>query len=76
MTLEALIKDDDLTSIIKDLVQGSGRSHPGKQAEKQVIQKPPVATTEKQQIASSKEKAHLETPLNGVPRKEKLAVPN
>lgn len=75
MTMEALIKDDELTSIIKDLVQGSGRSHPGKQAEKQVIQKPLVATTEKQ-IASSKEKAHLETPLNGVPRKEKLAVPN
>ncbi|XP_062004208.1 4-alpha-glucanotransferase DPE2 [Rosa rugosa] len=76
VTLEALIKDKELTSIIKDLVRGSGRSHPGKQAEKQVIEESSVATTEKKQIASSKEKAQVATPLNGVPRKEAVAVPN
>ncbi|KAL6225879.1 hypothetical protein ACLB2K_004728 [Fragaria x ananassa] len=76
VTLEALIKDKELTSIIKDLVLGSGRSHPGKHAEKQVIPESPIATTEKKQIASGKEKAYVATPLNGVPRKEAVAVPN
>ncbi|KAL6219526.1 hypothetical protein ACLB2K_007285 [Fragaria x ananassa] len=76
VTLEALIKDKELTSIIKDLVLGSGRSHPGKHAEKQVIPESAIATTEKKQIASGKEKAYVATPLNGVPRKEAVAVPN
>ncbi|XP_004309467.1 PREDICTED: 4-alpha-glucanotransferase DPE2 [Fragaria vesca subsp. vesca] len=76
VTLEALIKDKELTSIIKDLVLGSGRSHPGKHAEKQVIPESAIATTEKKQIASGKEKANVATPLNGVPRKEAVAVPN
>lgn len=30
MTMESLLKDKELTSIIKDLVHGSGRSYPGK----------------------------------------------
>ncbi|BBH06999.1 disproportionating enzyme 2, partial [Prunus dulcis] len=73
VTVEALIKDKELVSTIKDLVSGSGRSHPGGQAERQASHKSAVATTEKQQIASSKDKVHLATPLNAVAH-ETLAV--
>lgn len=73
VTVEALIKDKELVSTIKDLVSGSGRSHPGGQAERQASHKSAVATTEKQQIASSKDKVHLATPLNSVAH-ETLAV--
>lgn len=73
VTVEALIKDKELVTIIKDLVSGSGRSHPGGQAERQASHKSAVATTEKQQIASSKDKVHLATPLNSVAQ-ETLAV--
>ncbi|KAL6272198.1 hypothetical protein ACE6H2_022890 [Prunus campanulata] len=66
VTVEALIKDKELILTIKDLVSGSGRSHPGGQAERQASHKSAVATTEKQQIASSKDKVHLPTPLNAV----------
>ena len=70
------MKDKELTSIIKGLVLESGRSHPGKQALKQVIQESPVATTEKKQTASGKEMAQVATPLNKVLRQDAVAVPN
>lgn len=63
MTLESLIKDSELKSTIKDLVRGSGRSHPVGENEVQVNES--VATTEKQQVATG-----VVTQLNGVPQKE------
>ena len=64
VTLESLIKDSELKSTIKDLVRGSGRSHPVGENEVQVNEES-VATTEKQQVAT-----WVVTRLNGVPQKE------
>lgn len=64
MTLESLIKDSELKSTIKDLVRGSGRSHPVGENEVQVNEES-VATTEKQLVAT-----WVVTRLKGVPQKE------
>ncbi|XP_075638330.1 4-alpha-glucanotransferase DPE2 [Castanea sativa] len=69
VTLESLIKDSELKSTIKDLVRGSGRSHPVGENEVQVNEES-VATTEKQQVTIGKEKLLVVTQLNGAPQKE------
>lgn len=69
VTLESLIKDSELKSTIKDLVRGSGRSHPVGENEVQVNEES-VATTEKQQVTTGKEELLVVTQLNGVPQKE------
>ncbi|KAJ0044008.1 hypothetical protein Pint_18428 [Pistacia integerrima] len=68
VTLESLLKDKELKMTIKDLVRGSGRSHP------QVDQATAAITSDKQQIAKVQEKNPTVKPLNGVPRKETVAV--
>ncbi|RXH80914.1 hypothetical protein DVH24_004828 [Malus domestica] len=74
VTMEALIKDNELISTIKDLVRLSGRSYPAVEAEKQPSQESAaVAGTEKQKMSSSKDKVHPAASLNGVPQ-ETVAV--
>lgn len=75
VTMEALIKDNELISTIKDLVRSSGRSYPAVQAEKLPSQESAaVAGTENQKMSSSKDKVHPAASLNGVPQKEIVAV--
>lgn len=75
VTMEALIKDNELISTIKDLVRSSGRSYPAVQAEQQPSQESAaVAGTENQKMSSSKDKVHPAASLNGVPQKEIVAV--
>ena len=59
MTLESLIKDDELITTIKDLVRESGRSHPRGRLETQPKSESGVSATEKQQVANGKEKTFL-----------------
>lgn len=68
VTLESLLKDKELKTIIKDLVHGSGRSYP------QVNQTTTAITFVKQQSAKVQEKNPTVQPLNEVPQKETVAV--
>ncbi|XP_044468053.1 4-alpha-glucanotransferase DPE2 [Mangifera indica] len=68
VTLESLLKDKELKATIKDLVRGSGRSHP------QVDEATTAITSDRQQIANVLQKNPTEKPLNGVPQKETVAV--
>lgn len=68
VTLESLLKDKELKATIKDLVCGSGRSHP------QVDEATTTITSDRQQIANVLQKNPTEKPLNGVPQKETVAV--
>ncbi|GMY19773.1 4-alpha-glucanotransferase DPE2 isoform X1 [Fagus crenata] len=73
VTLESLIKDNELKSTIKGLVKGSGRSHPVGENEVQAKEESAATTAQTQQVATGKEKL-LVTQLNGVPQKEISAV--
>nr|XP_027066920.1 4-alpha-glucanotransferase DPE2-like [Coffea arabica] len=71
VTLESLLKDKDLITVIKDLVRGSGRSYP--------LQEPEVSegkgtVPEKQQAANGLEKVPQITQTNGISKKETVAV--
>ncbi|KAF7803970.1 4-alpha-glucanotransferase DPE2 isoform X1 [Senna tora] len=63
VSVESLMKDNELTSLIKDIVRGSGRSFPQEDSE----------VCGKQQIGSVEVKSHLSSVSNGIP-KEELAV--
>ncbi|PON44078.1 Glycoside hydrolase [Trema orientale] len=73
VTLESLIEDKELITTIKDLVRGSGRSHPGGETESQVKLESAVST-EKQPVANGKEKIPLVSESHGAPKKDLLAV--
>lgn len=68
VTLESLIKDNELISTIKDLVRESGRSHPKVQTVAQAKRESAVPSTEKQQVTNGKENVPLDIP------KDPLAV--
>uniref|UniRef100_A0A2P2MKZ0 Uncharacterized protein n=1 Tax=Rhizophora mucronata TaxID=61149 RepID=A0A2P2MKZ0_RHIMU len=73
VTLESLVKDKELVSIIKDLVRGSGRSHPPLgEPDAQVNQETVGEIVEKQQ--PSGERIPISKQLSGVPRKEDLCI--
>ncbi|ONK63671.1 uncharacterized protein A4U43_C07F17690 [Asparagus officinalis] len=63
VTIETLLKDEDLKMTIKDLVATSGRSYPGIDMQKEVFSKT-TQNTMKEQIANRKEKANS-AHLNG-----------
>ncbi|KAJ7976533.1 4-alpha-glucanotransferase DPE2 [Quillaja saponaria] len=72
VTLETLIKDNELKAIIKDLVAGSGRSYPLGESDIRVNNVSAAATTEK--VANGGEKIYLTTESGGMPQKEVLVV--
>lgn len=78
MTLESLNKDNELKTIIKDLVRWGGRSVPleDSQVEASLVSASSVseAVSEKQQLAGNSEKIRLPSEFNGVPSKDPLAV--
>lgn len=71
VTLESLNKDNELKTIIKDLVRWGGRSVPleDSQAEANLISTSSVADTvsEKQQFAGTGEKIRHPSEYNGIP---------
>ncbi|KAI4300935.1 hypothetical protein L6164_034261 [Bauhinia variegata] len=73
VTLESLIKDNELITIIKDLVRGSGRSIPVEDSETGVSKVSSSATIDKQQLqfANGGERIH---PVNVFPGKDVLAA--
>ncbi|KAG5556044.1 hypothetical protein RHGRI_006613 [Rhododendron griersonianum] len=74
VTLEALVKDKELKSTIKDLIRGSGRSYPPTgEIEVQAGREKGVATAAptKQQVTAGLEKISL---LNESPKTEAVAV--
>lgn len=75
MTLESLMKDNELKTAIKDLVRGSGRSCPVGENEAQLNEETAATSTEKQVVTSGNEKLPLASEDSpGVPQKETLAV--
>lgn len=71
MTLESLMNDKELISSIKDLVCGSGRSHPSvEETDEQGNQETIVMITGRHQAAKGQEKISFEKQLTGVPRPE------
>lgn len=68
VTLESLMKDNELITTIKDLVRDSGRAYPVGQSVAQAKREAAVPATEKQQIVNGKEKISLGT------QKEPVAV--
>ena len=68
MTLESLIKDNELITTIKDLVRESGRSHPRVRTVALAKRESAIPSTEKQQVTNGKEKVPLDIP------KDPLAV--
>ncbi|KAK2652047.1 hypothetical protein Ddye_011903 [Dipteronia dyeriana] len=64
VTLESMLEDKDLKSIIKDLVRGSGRSYPQASPETAAI------TLEKKQVANGLERNPTAIPLNGDQKKD------
>ncbi|KAB5519258.1 hypothetical protein DKX38_023577 [Salix brachista] len=73
VTLESLMNDKELTSSIKDLVCGSGRSHPSveeTETDEQGNQETIVMSTGKNQVAKGQEKITIGKQLTGVPRQE------
>ncbi|KAI9160495.1 hypothetical protein LWI28_008665 [Acer negundo] len=64
VTLESILEDKELKTIIKDLVRGSGRSYP------QAGQETPAITPEKKQVANGQEKNPTAMPLNGDRKKD------
>lgn len=75
VTLESLMKDNELKAAIKDLVRGSGRSYPVvEENEVEVKEETTATSTGKQQVANGKETMPLGSELTGVPQKETLAV--
>lgn len=73
MTLESLIKDSELKTIIKDLVRWSGRSIPPDDSNLSASSIS-GAVSDKQQLASAVEKIRLPSESNVVPQKGALAV--
>jgi hypothetical protein len=78
VTLESLNKDNELKTIIKDLVRWGGRSIPPEdsQVEASLISTSSSAdaVSEKQQFAGISEKINHPSESNGVPSKGPLAV--
>ncbi|KAB1222667.1 4-alpha-glucanotransferase DPE2 [Morella rubra] len=75
VTLESLMKDNELKAAIKDLVRGSGRSYPVvEENEVEVKEETTATSTGKQQVANGKETMPLGSELTGVPQKETLVV--
>ncbi|CAI9099424.1 OLC1v1036244C3 [Oldenlandia corymbosa var. corymbosa] len=70
MTLESLLKDKDLITVIKDLVRGSGRSYPSKELE--LSQE--AVVPDKQHVANGQAKAPQATSTNLSSKKEIAAV--
>lgn len=71
VTLESLMKDEELKTTIKGLVRGSGRSYPFVgETDGQENQETAVMIPGKHQAASGQEKIPVGKQLNGVPRKE------
>ncbi|XP_057971656.1 4-alpha-glucanotransferase DPE2 [Malania oleifera] len=74
VTLESLLKDNNLKTIIKDLVRGSGRSFPlVEEDEKHENQGTAAVIQEKHQV-DGRGTLPFATQPNAAPRKEKLAV--
>ena len=74
MTLESLLKDKELTKAIKDLVRGSGRSHPlSAEAESNVTQQV-HSVSDKQEITVGQDKLPLANKLNGVSETKTIPV--
>ncbi|XP_065853062.1 4-alpha-glucanotransferase DPE2 [Euphorbia lathyris] len=65
VTLEGLMKDKELKTILRGLVSGSGRSHPSLGESEEVL----VSITGKQQVSSGKENT-IAKQLNGALKKE------
>lgn len=74
VTLESLMKDNQLKTTIKDLVRGSGRSYPVGENEVQVNEETAATSTEKQLVPNGDEKLPVASELTGIPQKETLAV--
>ncbi|XP_061369933.1 4-alpha-glucanotransferase DPE2 [Gastrolobium bilobum] len=70
VTLESLIKDNELKTIIKDLVLWSGRSVPPEDSEEEAASLVSASSV----TDAVSEKIRLSSESNGVPRKEPLAV--
>lgn len=68
MTLESLNKDNELQTIIKDLVRWGGRSIPPEESQVE------DAVSEKQQSVATGVKIHNPSESNGVSLKDPLAV--
>lgn len=67
VTMESLLKDNDLITTIKDLVCGSGRSHPQGSVSRE---ESATRSTENKQVANE----NLGMQLNGVERSNPVAV--
>ncbi|GFP83796.1 4-alpha-glucanotransferase dpe2 [Phtheirospermum japonicum] len=76
VTIESLLKDKELTSVIKGLVHSSGRSCPPSQDDESLIEKPSSGDSVKLQAAKLKEdeKVPFASPLNGISKKEAVTV--
>ncbi|KAL6988102.1 4-alpha-glucanotransferase dpe2 [Sarracenia purpurea var. burkii] len=69
VTLESLLQDKELNTIIKDLIRGSGRSYPHVEEDEKGI------ASIKQQVTTGQEKiSSAPHHLNGIPKKETVAV--
>ncbi|KAL3639655.1 4-alpha-glucanotransferase dpe2 [Castilleja foliolosa] len=76
VTIESLLKDKELTSVIKSLVHSSGRSCPRLEYDGSLTEKPSSSDSAKLQAAKMKgeEKVPFASPLNGVSKKEAITV--
>ncbi|KAL7588975.1 hypothetical protein Lser_V15G38764 [Lactuca serriola] len=68
VTMESLLKDKQLTTVIKELVRGSARSYPGQEEEANL-----VVISEKQQIKNEEEKEKIRV-TNQDPKITSIAV--
>lgn len=80
MTLESLIKDNELKTIIKDLVRWGGRSLPPEDSQVEASLASassvaePISEKKQQQFAGAGEKIRLPSESVGVRAKDPLAV--
>ncbi|KAJ1404519.1 Immunoglobulin-like fold [Sesbania bispinosa] len=75
VTLESLLKDNELKTIIKDLVRWGGRSLPPEDSQVEgSLVSASSSVSGKQQFASAGEKIHHPSESNGVPPKDPVAV--
>lgn len=70
--MESLLKDEELTTVIKDLIRGSGRSYPLKETES--FEEKGVVVPEKKQVGNVLANVPQATKTSAIPKKETVAV--
>ncbi|KAK6127179.1 hypothetical protein DH2020_039063 [Rehmannia glutinosa] len=75
VTIESLLKDRELISVIKGLVHGSGRSCPPSQDDELLLGKSSRDIVKPRAAYAKEEETPFASQLNGIPKKEAVTVP-